>query len=132
MIDSDCVVNTRKVFSSTNEDEIYESMIEKYVDGTLDSGGRFWGRLEAFNERKLFIRGERGQAIIIKRRKISRLVTAATLDKNEPKDTECQTCDLPVNEDGAPPCYVTGFCPRTEWEAYQAVIDREYDAQKGI
>jgi hypothetical protein len=73
MIDINKVVDTRKVFSSTNEDEIYESMIEKYVDGTLDSGGRFWGRLEAFNEQKLFIRGERGQAIIIKRRRISRL-----------------------------------------------------------
>ena len=102
MIDSDCVVNTRKVFSSTNEDEIFASMIEKFVDGTLDSGGRFWGRLEAFNEQKLFIRGERGQAIIIKRRKISRLVTAAPLEQHVDEEAELdRACEEHLKEEEA-------------------------------
>jgi hypothetical protein len=73
MPDSNKAAVAIKAFSSVDEDEIFESMIEKFVDGTLDSGGRFWGRLEVFNDHKLFIRGERGQAIIIKKRRISRL-----------------------------------------------------------
>jgi len=78
MVDSNSVVDTRiKAFSSTDEDEIYESMIGSFVDGTIDSGGRFWGTLEAVTEQKLLIRGEHGQRILIKRRKISRLVVSA-------------------------------------------------------
>lgn len=74
MQDDNTVADAIKAFASTNEDEIYISMIGTFVDGTIDSGGRFWGRLEAVTEQKLLIRGDHGQRIIIKRRKISRLM----------------------------------------------------------
>jgi len=36
-------------------------------------GGKFWGTLEAFNAESLFIRGDKGQKIIIKRKRIAEL-----------------------------------------------------------
>lgn len=56
-----------------SENDILVQLIDKSVDGTLDSGGRFYGTLEGFSEFQLFIRGARGQLIVIKRRKVSRL-----------------------------------------------------------
>jgi hypothetical protein len=67
------VVDTRKTFCSLSENDIIESMLKNKLDGTLDCGGRFFGILEDFNENSLFIRGDRGQMIIIKRKRISRL-----------------------------------------------------------
>jgi hypothetical protein len=46
-------------------------MVNKKIEGTLDSGGRFFGVLEGFSEFQLFIRGHRGQQIIVKRRKVA-------------------------------------------------------------
>lgn len=60
--------------ATINEDEIVSSLIGKQVEGSLDSGSRFWGTLEGFNENWLFIRGHREQTIMIKRRKMSRLM----------------------------------------------------------
>lgn len=65
-----------KEFPSINELEIIESFIGKQIEGSLDSGSRFWGILEGFNENWLFIRGHRDQAIMVKRRKVSRLSEA--------------------------------------------------------
>jgi hypothetical protein len=67
------LVDTRKTFASLNEDDILASMQGKELIGWLDSGSRFYGTLEAFTEHRLFIVGNRGQRIIIKRHKVSRL-----------------------------------------------------------
>jgi hypothetical protein len=65
-----------KEFPSTNELEIFESFIGKHIEGSLDSGSRFWGTLEGVTECLLCIRGVRGQVILIKKRKVSRLMEA--------------------------------------------------------
>jgi hypothetical protein len=65
--------NSIKAFSSTDEDKLCNEYIEHKVSGVLDRGGKFWGTLEAFNAESLFIRGDRGQKIIIKRRRIAEL-----------------------------------------------------------
>jgi len=74
----DCkdVALANKTFSSISEDEIIVSLVGTQVDGSLDSGSRFLGTLDGFNENWLFIRGHRAQAIMIKRRKVSRLAEA--------------------------------------------------------
>ena len=69
----DTVAVATKTFASLNEDDILDSLTGKQLIGWLDSGSRFYGTLEAFNEYRLFIVGNRGQRIIIKRRKVSRL-----------------------------------------------------------
>ncbi len=69
----DNVADTRKTFASYDEDDILTSMQGNQIIGALDSGSKFYGTLEAFNEHRLFIVGNRGQRIIIKRRKVSRL-----------------------------------------------------------
>lgn len=48
---NDDVVDTRKEFPSTAEDEIVRSLIGKHIDGALESGSRFWGVLEGFDEK---------------------------------------------------------------------------------
>ena len=55
---------------------IVKSLIGKHVDGALESGSRFWGVLEGFDERWLFLRGYHDQPIIIKRRKMASLMEA--------------------------------------------------------
>lgn len=65
-----------KEFPSINELEIIESFMGKQIEGSLDSGSRFWGTLEGVTDHMLFIRGTRGQVILIKRRKVSRLSEA--------------------------------------------------------
>jgi hypothetical protein len=69
----DNVTLITKTFSSYDEDEILESWIGKQIIGALDSGSKFFGTLEAFNEHRLFIVGNRGQRIVIKRRKVARM-----------------------------------------------------------
>jgi len=64
---------TRKGFSSFNEDQVLESWIGQHVIGALESGSRFFGTLTAFNEHQLLLTGNRGQRIIIKRRRVARL-----------------------------------------------------------
>jgi len=64
---------TRKAFSSPKEDEILESLIRKQVTGQLDNGGRFYGALGDFDDRSLYIIGDRNQPIIIRRKSIARL-----------------------------------------------------------
>ena len=73
MSEMDMVVKTTKEFPSNDEDGILESSIGNYGEGELESGGRFWGTLEGFTEHRLFFRGEHGQRIIIKRRRVARL-----------------------------------------------------------
>jgi len=58
---------------SNGEDEILESSIGKYGEDELESSGRFWRTLEGFTEHWLFFRGEHGQKLIIKRRRVARL-----------------------------------------------------------
>ena len=67
------VNNTIKSFSTTDEDKLCAEYIEHKVNGVLDRGGKFWGTLEAFNAESLFIRGDKGQKIIIRRRRIAEL-----------------------------------------------------------
>ena len=55
------------------------------------------------------------------------LKMAAPLDRHE-EISDCANCKEPVNEDGMPPCYVTDFCPLTERKAWQAEVDRAYEA----
>lgn len=62
------------------------------------------------------------------------LKMAAPLDRHE-EISDCANCKEPVNEDGMPPCYVTDFCPQTERKAWQAEVDRAYEAdcaRKGL
>ena len=65
----DTVAVATKTFASYDKDDILASMKGKQLIGLLDSGSKFYGTLEAFNEHRLFIVGNRGQRIIIKRRK---------------------------------------------------------------
>lgn len=69
----DSVAVATKTFASYEEDDILASMKGKQLIGWLDSGSKFYGTLEAFTEHRLFIVGNRGQRIIIKKRKVSRL-----------------------------------------------------------
>ena len=62
-------INSVNNYSS--EDDVLVPMVNKKIEGTLDSGGRFFGVLEGFSEFQLFIRGYRGQQIIVKRRKVA-------------------------------------------------------------
>lgn len=66
--------NTTKTFSSI--DEMVKSLEGKHVETLLDSGSRLWGVLEGFDDQWLFIRGYKGQPIIVKRRKMASLVEA--------------------------------------------------------
>jgi len=66
-------VNTTKGFSSFSEDQLLESWIGKQLIGSLESGSKFFGTLTAFNEHQLLFIGNRGQRILIKRRKVARL-----------------------------------------------------------
>jgi len=50
-----------------------ESWIGKHIVGVLESGSKFYGTLAAFNEFQLLLIGNRGQHIIIKRRKVAKL-----------------------------------------------------------
>ena len=50
-----------------------QSMSNIELVAFLIGGGKFWGTLEAFSAESLFIRGERGQKIIIKRKRIAEL-----------------------------------------------------------
>lgn len=71
------LVNTRsKNFPHREEDKTIESLIGKRVDGSIESGSRFWGTLESFDDKWLYIRGHRGQPILIKRRKLAALMEA--------------------------------------------------------
>jgi len=51
-------------------------LLNKKVDGLLQSGARFWGVLEGFDDRWLYVRGFRGQPIIIRRRTLAFLTEA--------------------------------------------------------
>lgn len=69
------VVDTRKTFSSPlSEDSVLEKLIGTPVRGTLEESNTwFYGVLESYNDHRLLIRGNRGQEILIKRKRISRL-----------------------------------------------------------
>jgi len=65
--------NGIKEFSSFSEEKVLESWIGKHIVGVLESGSKFYGTLAAFNEFQLLLIGNRGQHIIIKRRKVAKL-----------------------------------------------------------
>lgn len=67
---------TTKMFPHAEEDRIFESLKEKRVEGALESGAKFWGKLESFDANWLFLKGNRDQAIIIRRRKLAALFEA--------------------------------------------------------
>jgi hypothetical protein len=71
LTEKDSVVNGIKKYPTEND--ILVPLIGKNVDGTLDSGGHFFGTLEGFSDYQIFLKGDRGQRIIIKRRKIARM-----------------------------------------------------------
>ncbi len=62
-----------KEFSSFSEEKVLESWIGKHIIGVLESGAKFYGTLAAFNEFQLLLIGNRGQHIIVKRRRITKL-----------------------------------------------------------
>jgi hypothetical protein len=62
---------TDRIRKFSSEDEMLVPLVNIRIEGILDSGGRFFGDLEGFSEFLLFIKGERGQRIIIKRRKVA-------------------------------------------------------------
>ncbi len=76
MSQDDNVVDTIDTFPRREDDQVIESLIGKHVDGALESGARFWGVLESFDEKWLFLRGYRNQPIIIRRRKMASLMEA--------------------------------------------------------
>jgi hypothetical protein len=69
----DTVAVATKTFASYDEDDILASMKGKQLIGWIDRGSKFYGTLEALNEHRLFIVGNCGQRIIIKRRKLSQM-----------------------------------------------------------
>ena len=50
-----------------------EESIGKGISGQIERGGNFWGTLEDYDDAYLYLRGDAGQQIIIKRRTIARL-----------------------------------------------------------
>jgi hypothetical protein len=51
-------------------DENMKSLTGEQVKGITGSGGKFFGKLEGFDEQWVFVRGGRGQAIILRKKKI--------------------------------------------------------------
>lgn len=51
-----------------------EDSIGRKVEGQIERGGSFWGILEAFDDKFLYLRGTSDQEIIIKRKAIACLV----------------------------------------------------------
>ena len=62
-----------KAFPSLNEDDVLISLIDSDVNGNLETGSRFYGRLQAFNDKLILLRGTDGRRILIKRKMIARL-----------------------------------------------------------
>jgi hypothetical protein len=62
-----------KTFSSLNEDDFLVSLIECPIDGNLETGGRFYGTLIAFNDKLLLLEGKDRWRLLIKRKMIARL-----------------------------------------------------------
>jgi len=62
--------------TNTFADDAIAELLNKHVDGALQSGSRFWGVLERFDGTWLYIRGYRGQPIIIRRRTLAFLTEA--------------------------------------------------------
>jgi len=67
-------VATKAFSSPLSEDAVLEKLIGTPIRGTLEESNTwFYGVLENFNEHRLLIRGSRGQEILIKRKRVSRL-----------------------------------------------------------
>ena len=49
------------------------SLIDCNIDGNLETGSRFYGKLIAFNDRLLLQAGTDGRRIMIKRKMVARL-----------------------------------------------------------
>lgn|GEM_PF-5238697 len=72
MSNTDSGTHTLKSFS-LNEDEILVSLIECKIDGNLETGSRFYGKLIAFNDKLLLLEGNAKRRILIKRKMVARL-----------------------------------------------------------
>jgi len=67
-------IDATKTFASQDEGDAYRSLIGKQVSGYLEgNGNRFYGTLESFDEHMLYLRGNRGQLLLVKRRRIAKL-----------------------------------------------------------
>jgi len=67
-------IDATKTFASQDEGDAYRSLIGKRVEGFLEgNGSRFYGTLESFDEFMLYLRGDRGQLLLVKRRRIAKL-----------------------------------------------------------
>ncbi len=69
----DSGIDGSKPSSSLNENDFLVSLIECQVEGNLETGSRFYGKLIAFNDRLLLLEGNNGRRILIKRKMIARL-----------------------------------------------------------
>jgi hypothetical protein len=47
--------------------------IGRDINGQIERGGNFWGSLVGYDDTYLYLKGNRGQEIIIKRRSIAKL-----------------------------------------------------------
>jgi len=67
-------IDATKTFASQDEGDAYRSLIGKRVEGFLEgNGSRFYGTLESFDEFMLYLRGDRGQLLLVKRRRVAKL-----------------------------------------------------------
>jgi|WetSurMetagenome_2_1015567.scaffolds.fasta_scaffold954191_2 hypothetical protein len=57
-----------------NEDEVLVSLIDCHIEGILETGGRFRGKLLAFNDKLLLLEGNNRQRLLIKRKMVARLL----------------------------------------------------------
>ena len=70
MLESNAAL-ARNNFPQCEEEKIIESLSNKHVEGVLNSGNRFWGTLDGFDENWLYLKGDRDQDIIVRRQKIA-------------------------------------------------------------
>ena len=56
-----------------NEDEILVSLIECKIDGNLETGSRFYGKMIAFIDKLLLLVGNSKRRILIKRKVVAKL-----------------------------------------------------------
>ena len=75
MSNTDSGTHPLKPFSF-NEDEILVSLIECKIDGTLETGRPFYGKLVAFNDKLLLLEGNYKKRIMIRRKTVVRLEAA--------------------------------------------------------
>jgi hypothetical protein len=56
-----------------DEEKLLSSLLNQVVAGNIENGGFFTGQLVSFNDKFLFLKGDKGQDILIRRKWITRL-----------------------------------------------------------